>query len=151
MRHYTRREMMMMAEEVVYDGFTRWKYDTHQQSYGKNKYWCEYAWCRLNTPQTGKIQWYATSYTGRHKTLDVKEGQKYKVKTGALPTQIVFCNDHVWSARTTIDAYCISIAAGTEMIITVPAGWKYMMIWFYRSTNNEIIFPARIARLKGYG
>lgn len=148
---YSRRKLIMAAEEEVYDGFIKWKYDTVRQVVGSAHYWCEPGWCYINNPSNGKIRWFGTNYTGRHKTLDVKEGQRYKIKAGQLSTQIVFCNDHTFAAGQVRDAYCISIQAGQEHLITVPAGWQYMMIWFYQSSGANIRHPERVARLKAYG
>ena len=155
-RSYTRRQLMNVVAEEVYDGNARWKYDTVQMGgaypYHGKKIWVEMGWCYLNNPSTGKIKWYATNGSGRHKTLDVKEGQKYKIKACVdFSTQIAFVNDHVYTGNATRDAYCVSIPANTERVITVPAGFQYMMIHVWRQTNAEMRFPDRIARIIGYG
>lgn len=147
-RYYTRRELMNMAVEEVYNPNARWKYDTAITLSGK-VYYMERAW---GTVGSGKFTWWATNYTGYHKTLDVKAGQKYKVKANSTKnTSIVFCNNHVYSSRATISpTSSISIPAGTERVITVPNGYSYMM---FRTTNNssDIFTPEKIARLVAYG
>lgn len=156
MRAFQRRQVMKMATEEVYNGNARWKYDTAQMGasypYHGGRIWVESGWCYLNNPSAGYIKWYATTVSGRHKTLDVKEGQKYKIQACAnFPTQIVFINDHVYAAGAQRVASCVTIPAGEERVITVPSGFQYMMIHAFRQTGSEMRFPDRIARVIGYG
>lgn len=148
---------MAVEEEEVYAFVpAKWKYDTNRstkaQLYHGQRYYYELGWCYLNNPSTGKIRWFSTTTTGRHKTFDVKEGQKYKILACEdFPTTVVFINDHAIHTAQTVDAHIISIPAGTERVITVPGGWQYMMIHAWRQTNNEMRLPDRMSRIIGYG
>ncbi len=149
---YTRRELMMTAEEEVYDGFVRWEYDNVNytvSALGGQKFWCEQIWGNVSG---NKFTCWATSYTGHHKTFDVKVGQKYKIKANAQQTTtIVFCKDRVFATRKTIQPIVpYYVAAGEERVITVPEGYDYMKIYFCNN-GSTLFWPERVARLKAYG
>ncbi|MBR4926431.1 MAG: hypothetical protein IKZ61_11915 [Prevotella sp.] len=148
-RYYTRRELMNMAVEEVYNPMAKWKYDEVITISSVRRY-TERGWGDVSG---NRLAWYATNYTGYHKTLDVMEGQRYKVKANSsAATTIIFCNDHVWASRkATTPAALISIPAGKERVVTVPSGYSYMMFRYGNTSMATVFLPERIARLVAYG
>ncbi len=142
---------MATAAEEVYDPFTRWKYDTENYNVSVlgRKVWCQPIW---GSASGSTFSTWATAYTGHHKTLDVKAGQRFKVKAAASSsTQILFCNVVAFSTRQSVKPIVFfNIPAGQERHFTVPAGFDYMKIYFCNSGNN-VFWPERIARLVAYG
>ncbi len=151
MKNYKRRILMATAAEEVYDGFVKWKYDDKEfrPSALAEKVWVEKIWGTISGNQF--LCW-ATSYTGHHKTLDVMDGQKYKIKANAQnETTIVFCKDRVLATRKSLrPIVAYTVAPGQERIITVPDGYDYMKIYFCDS-GSKIYWPERVARLTVYG
>ena len=141
---------MNLAVEEMRDPTAQWKYDSNINISGIGRRYLERGWGSISG---STFSWYNTNYTGYHKTLDVKEGQKYKVKANSSnATTIVFCNDHVWAgAKKTTPASSISIPAGTERVVTVPSGYTYMMFRYGNNGLATVFLPERIARLVAYG
>lgn len=150
MRYYKRRDLMNMAAEEVFNPTAQWKYDSLINVSGVGKRYMESGWGDMSG---SKFTWYSTSYTGYHKTLDVREGQRYRIKANSTAAAvIVFCNDHVWvSRKVTTPAASITIPAGTERVVTVPSGYSYMMFRYGNSGLATVYLPERIARLVAYG
>ncbi len=142
---------MATAAEEVYDPFTKWKYDTNDYNVSSlgRKVWCQNIW---GSASGSTFSTWATTYTGHYKTLDVKVGQRFKVKAAASSsTQILFCNVKSFSTRQSVKPVVFyNIPAGQERTFTVPAGFDYMKIYF--CNNGSIVYwPERIARLVAYG
>lgn len=154
-RYYTRRDIIQMNQEQVYNCVVSWQSNdtntsTTAQLYHGQRYKYEDAWGDISGTN---FTFWATSYTGRHKTLNVKAGQKYKIKTDIVQaTVLVFCNDHVWTSRKKLTGIqSVTITAGTEAVITVPSGYNYMMIRAATSSGSTLTLPDRITRLVAYG
>lgn len=148
-RYYSRRNLVKVAAEEVCNPTAQWKYDSYI-SLNSGKFYMERGWGSIS----GSIMtWYSTNYTGYHKTLDVMEGQRYKVKANSSQgTTIIFCNDHVWSSsKKTSPVTSVSIPAGTERVVTVPSGYSYMMFRYGNNGLATVFLPERIARLVAYG
>ena len=154
-RYYTRRDIIQMNQEQVYNCVVSWQSNDNQTSttaqlYHGQRYKYEYAWGDISGTN---FTFWATNYTGRHKTLNVKAGQKYKIKADIVQaTVLVFCNDHVYASRKKLTGIqSITINPGTEAVITVPSGYSYMMICAATSQGNTLTLPDRITRLVAYG
>lgn len=154
-RYYSRRDIMLMYQEQVYNCVVSWQSNdtrtsTTAQLYHGQRYKYEDAWGAISGTT---FTFWATSYTGRHKTLNVIAGQKYKIKADPIQnTVLVFCNDHVYSASKKLTGIqSATVIAGTEAIVTVPSGYAYMMVGAATSSGSTLILPDRITRLVAYG
>lgn len=154
-RYYTRRDIIHMYQEQVYNCVISWQSNDTvtsptAQLYHGQRYKYEYGWGDISGTN---FTFWTYDYSGRHKTLNVIAGQKYKIKADPIQaTLLVFCNDHVFSSRKKLTGIqSITIIAGTEAVITVPSGYSYMMIRAATSSGSYLTLPDRITRLVAYG
>ncbi len=152
--YFTRHDLFCINAEKYWNCALTWYYDTATstaaQLYHGVRYRYEAAWGAVSGTN---FTFWSTSYTGRHKTLPVKEGQKYLITANnTYSTLIVFCNDHVYAAAKRLtNIKSVTIGNHRTMLVTVPAGYSYMMISAASGSGSNLLLPDRITQLVGYG